>query len=98
MLTQQSSIDFRMQELMLHAIAQTAVTTFGSTSMKIFARDGYTIDQCGQLRTKIFVYAENLRYRVNHKISTFRTVLGCAWIRTTTIHHDGRFSKRCKKS
>jgi hypothetical protein len=97
MLIKHPSIDYKVQELMLHAIAQTAVTTFESTSMEIFAQDGYTIDACGQLRTKTFVYAENLRYHVNHHVSTFRTALGCAWLRTTTLHHDNKSSKRRRK-
>ncbi|KAF3034602.1 hypothetical protein E8E12_004361 [Didymella heteroderae] len=46
MMTEHSSIGFGVHELMLHAIAQTAVTTFDSTSMEIFAQDGYTIDKC----------------------------------------------------
>lgn len=98
MMTEHLSIDFGVQELMLNAIAQTAVTTFESTSTDIFARDGYTIDQCGQLRTKTFVYSENLRYDVKHQVSTFRTALGCAWLRTTAIHHDNTSSKKPKKS
>lgn len=88
------SIKFGVQELMLHAIAQTAVTTFDSASLEIFAQDGYTIDQCGQLRTKTFVYAENLQYRVDHRVSTMRTALGCAWIRTTTIQYDDITSEK----
>ncbi|KAJ4989675.1 hypothetical protein SVAN01_04892 [Stagonosporopsis vannaccii] len=98
MSTEHSSIKFGVQELMLHAIAQTAVTTFESTSLEIFAQDGYTIDQCGQLRSKTFVYSENLRYCVKHEVSTFRTALGCAWISTTTIHHDKTPSKKPAKS
>lgn len=98
MLTERRSIDYEVQELMLHAIAQTAVTTFEPASMEILSQDGYTIDECGQLRTKTFVYAENLRYRVRHHVSTIRTALGCAWLRTTTIYHGNKSSKRCKKS
>ncbi|KAF9700525.1 hypothetical protein EKO04_001240 [Ascochyta lentis] len=60
--------------------------TFEPTSMDIFAQDGYIIDDCGQLRSKTFVYAENLRYRVHHQTSSFRTAFGCAWVRTTTIY------------
>ena len=97
MLTERSSINYEVQELMLHAIAQTAVTTFEPTSLEIYSQDGYTIDECGQLRTKTFVYAENLRYRVRHHVSTIRTALGCAWLRTTTIHHDNKSSKRRRK-
>ena len=92
------SINHEAQELMLHFIAQTAVTTFEPTSMEIYSQDGYTIDECGQLRAKTFVYAENLRYHVNHHVSVFRTALGCAWLRTTTIHHGNRYSKRSRKS
>jgi hypothetical protein len=98
MTMEHSSINFGIQELMLHAIAQTAVTTFDTASLEIFAHDGYTIDQCGQLRTKTFVYAENLRYQVKHRVSTLRTALGCAWIRTTIIEHDARTSKKGKSS
>jgi hypothetical protein len=94
---EQRSINYGVQELMLHTIAQTAVTTFQPTSMEIFAQDGYTIDECGQLRTKTFVYAENRRYRINHHVSTFRTALGCTWLRTTTIHHGNESSKRHRK-
>ena len=96
--TERSSIDYEVQELMLHAIAQTAVTTFEPESLEIYSQDGYTIDECGQLRTKTFVYAEKLRYRVRHHVSTIRTALGCAWLRTTTIHHDDKSSKRRRKS
>jgi hypothetical protein len=98
MLTEHRLADHGVQELMLHAIAQTAVCTFESTSMEIFAQDGYTINECGQLRAKTFVYAENVRYRANHHVSTFQTALGCVWLRTTTIHHDNRSFKRRRKS
>ena len=98
MMIEHPSINFGVQELMLHAIAQTAVTTFDTTSLEIFAQDGYTIDQCGQLRTKTFVYAENLQYRIKHQVSTFRTALGCAWIRTTAIQHDIKTSKKGRSS
>jgi hypothetical protein len=97
MLTEHRLVDHGVQELMLHAIAQTAVSTFESTSMEIFAQDGYMIDECGQLRVKTFVYAESVRYRANHYVSTFQTALGCAWLRTTTIHHDDRSFKRRRK-
>lgn len=98
MMIEHPPINFGVQELMLHAIAQTAVTTFDTESLEIFAQDGYTIDQCGQLRTKTFVYAENLQYRVKHRVSTFRTALGCAWIRTTTVHHDNKTPKKGRSS
>jgi hypothetical protein len=76
---------FHIQQLMLHAIAQTAVATFESTSLEILAHDGYMIDECGQPRAKTFVYAESLRYRIRHHASSFWTALGHVWVRTTTI-------------
>lgn len=95
--SEHTMMKFGIQELMLHAIAQTAVATFESTSKEIFAQDGYMIDECGQLRTKTFVYAENVRYRVHHQISTYRTALGCVWVRTTTIHRGENVHKKLKK-
>jgi hypothetical protein len=77
---------FHLQQLMLHAIAQTAVATFESSSLDILAQDGYMIDECGQPRAKTFVYAESLQYRIRHHASSFRTALGHAWVRTTTIY------------
>jgi hypothetical protein len=77
---------FHIQQLMLHAIAQTAIATFETTSLDILAQDGYMIDECGQPRAKTFVYAESLHYRVRHHASSFRTALGHAWVRTTTIY------------
>lgn len=93
-----SAVDFGVQELMLHAITQTAITVFEPTSTEIFAQDGYMIDECGQLRTKTFVYAENARYRLHHQISSFRTGFGCAWVRTTTIHRGNEPAKKRNKS
>jgi hypothetical protein len=78
--------NFHIQQLMLHTIAQTAIATFESTSLEIFAQDGYTFDECGQLRSKTFVYAENLRYRIRHHASCFQTALGYVWVRTTTMY------------
>jgi hypothetical protein len=85
---------FHLQQLMLHAIAQTAVATFESSSLDILAQDGYMIDECGYPRAKTFVYAESLQYRIRHHASSFRTALGHAWVRTTSIyptenHTDG---------
>lgn len=77
---------FEIQQLMLHAIAQPAIVAFEPTSLEIFAQDGYMINQCGQVQSKTFVYAEHIRYRVRHHTSSFRTALGCAWIRTTTLY------------
>ena len=93
----QSVVKYEVQELMLHAIAQTAVTTFDTSSLEILAQDGYTIDQCGQLRAKTFVYAENLRYRCSHQVSTFQTGLGCVWVRTTTMFHSSGSGKKPKQ-
>ena len=80
---------FQVQELMLNAIAKTAVAAFEPTSMEIFAQDGYTLNECGQLQSRTFVYAEKARYRVSHHATSFRTALGCAWICTTTLYLDG---------
>jgi hypothetical protein len=85
-LCEQNQPKFHIQQLMLHAIAQTAVATFDSTSLDILAQDGYMIDECGQPRAKTFVYAESLQYRIRHHASSFRTALGHAWVRTTTIY------------
>ena len=94
---EQSVVRYEVQELMLHAIAQTAVTTFDSSSLEIMAQDGYTIDQCGRLRAKTFVYAENQRYRCSHQVSSFQTGLGCVWIRTTTMFHSSSSGKKSKQ-
>lgn len=83
---EQSMARFEIQKLMLHAIAQTAIATFETTSLDILAQDGYMIDECGQLRSKTFVYAENIRYRVRNHATSFRTAFGCVWVRTTTIY------------
>jgi hypothetical protein len=85
-LCEHSQPKFHIQQLMLHAIAKTAVATFESTSLDILAQDGYMIDECGQPRAKTFVYAESLQYRIRHHVSSFRTALGHAWVRTTTIY------------
>jgi hypothetical protein len=77
---------FHVQQLMLHAIAQTAIAKFESTSLEILAQDGYMIDECGQPRAKTFVYAESQQYRIRHHASSIRTALGHVWIRTTTIY------------
>jgi hypothetical protein len=87
--SEQSTAKFQVQELMLNAIAKTAVAAFNPTSMEIFAQDGYTLNECGQLQSRTFVYAEKARYRVCHHSSSFRTALGCAWVRTTTLYLDG---------
>jgi hypothetical protein len=83
---EQSMPKFHIQQLMLHAIVQTAIASFESTSLEIFAQDGYMIDECGQPRAKTFVYGESLQYRIRHHTSSFRTALGHAWVRTTTIY------------
>jgi hypothetical protein len=74
---------------MHHAIEQTAVTKFEPTSMEIFAQDGYTMTSNGVIQSKTFVYSKQVRYRVQHHASNFRTALGCVWVRTTTIHVTG---------
>jgi hypothetical protein len=75
-----------IKELMLHAIGQTAIATFESDSLEIFAQDGYTMDASGALRSRTFVYSENLRYCVRHHASSYRTAFGCVWMRTTIIY------------
>jgi hypothetical protein len=57
-ISEQAMAKFQVQELMLDAIAKTAVAAFEPTSMKIFAQDGYTLNGCGQLQSKTFGYAE----------------------------------------
>ena len=95
---EQALADFTVQELMLHAISQTAIATFESTSLEIFAQDGYMMDECGQVRSKTFVYSESLRYRVRHQASSFRTALGCLWVRTTTISRANESTGKLEKS
>lgn len=95
---EQSMTHLQVQQLMLHAIAQTAIATFSTTSLEIFAQDGYMIDECGQIRAKTFVYSENLRYRIRHHTSSFRTALGCVWIRTTTMYFASDSEKTAEKS
>jgi hypothetical protein len=84
-LPQQESGDLSVHELMLHAISSTGVASFQSTSLEIFALDGYMIDECGQVRAKTFVYSESLSYQVRHQATSFRTALGCLWVRRTCI-------------
>ncbi|RAR06532.1 ankyrin repeat-containing protein [Stemphylium lycopersici] len=82
----QAIANMEIQELMLHAIGQTATPAFESGSLDILARDGYTVDHNGTLRAGTFVYSENLRYRVSHHATSFRTAFGCVWIRKTTLY------------
>ncbi|KAF3006764.1 hypothetical protein E8E13_010062 [Curvularia kusanoi] len=84
-MSKQASGNFSVQELMLNAISQTAVASFESTSLEVLAQDGYMMDECGQVRAKTFVYSKRLGYRVSHQASTFRTALGCLWVRKTVI-------------
>lgn len=72
--------------LMLHAIEQIAVAKFESNSLEVFAQDGYSVDCNGMLRARTFVYSDNLRYRVSHQATGFRTAFGCLWIRKTRLH------------
>jgi hypothetical protein len=95
---EQALINTSIQELMLHAISQTAIATFESTSLEIFAQDGYMMDECGQVRSKTFVYSENIRYRVRHQASSFRTALGCLWVRKTTIRHTNELTGELDRS
>jgi hypothetical protein len=75
----------QFKELLLHTIGQTAIATFESNSLDIFAQDTYMVDHSGAIRSRTFVYSENLRFRVRHRALSFRTVFGCIWIRTTII-------------
>ncbi|KAH7401636.1 hypothetical protein BKA66DRAFT_585814 [Pyrenochaeta sp. MPI-SDFR-AT-0127] len=95
---EESVISRKIQELMLHAIGQTAIATFESTSTEIFARDGYTMDDSGVFRSKTFVYSRHMRYRVCHQASSFRLAFGCVWIRTTTIYYNDRVTDTHGKS
>lgn len=95
---QQALADFTVQELMLHAISSTAIASFQSTSLEIFAQDGYMMDECGQVRAKTFVYSESLEYRVRHEATSFRTALGCLWIRRTSISRANEFTDKLEKS
>jgi hypothetical protein len=90
--------NFTVQELMLHAISQTAIATFESTSQEIFAQDGYMMDEYGQVRSKTFVYSENVRYQVHHQATSFRTALGCLWVRRTTISYADELTGKLKRS
>jgi hypothetical protein len=87
-----------IRELMIHAIGQTAIGTFKSDSFEILAQDGYTLDDSGAIRSRTFVYSANLRYRVRHHASSFRTAFGCVWIRTTTIYFPDEASDMHERS
>ncbi|KAH7066716.1 hypothetical protein BKA63DRAFT_126404 [Paraphoma chrysanthemicola] len=76
-----------IQELMLRTISQTAVASFAPTSLDILAGDAYLMDECGQLRSKTFVYSTRLRLRVQRQTFSFRTILGHLWVRTTTTEY-----------
>lgn len=95
--SQEASTDFSLHELMLHAISSTAIASFRSTSLEIFAQDGYMMDECGQVRAKTFVYSESLRYRVRHEATTYRTAFGCVWVRRTFISHANEFTGKLQK-
>ena len=98
MLKERRWTDYEVQKLMLPAIARAAVTTFKPTLMRIYSKDGYTIDECGRPQTKTSVHAGNLRHDVSCHVSSFYTAIGYIWLRTTTIRHDKRSSSRCRKS
>lgn len=95
--SEQAIARFSAQELMLNAISQTAVASFESTSLEILAEDGYMMDEFGQVRAKTFVYSKSLRYRISHQTTSFRTALGCLWVRTTTIRHTNESSGKVEK-
>ncbi|KAF2132818.1 hypothetical protein P153DRAFT_174268 [Dothidotthia symphoricarpi CBS 119687] len=88
----------KAQELMLHTISQMATAKFESTSMEIFAQDGFMMDDSGGVRSKTFVYSKNLRQRVCHQSSSFQTPFGCVWVRTTTIHLNDHIGGTLPKS
>lgn len=94
---QQALANLSLQALMLHAISSTAIASFQSTSLEIFAQDGYMMEECGQVRAKTFIYSRSLKYRVRHEATSFRTALGCLWVRRTSINradeHTGKFAK-----
>jgi hypothetical protein len=75
----------QVQELLLHAIGQTAIATFESGSSEILAQDAHMIDVSGAVQSRTFVYSENMRFRICHRELSFRTVFGCVWIRTSII-------------
>ncbi|KAF2032349.1 hypothetical protein EK21DRAFT_99003 [Setomelanomma holmii] len=81
----QAQADWSIKELTLHAISQTAMAKFESTSLELFTQDGYMMDESGQVRSKTFVCSEKLKYQVHHEASSFQTALGCLWICKTTI-------------
>lgn len=83
--SQEAFAGLTIQELMLHAISQSAVATFESSSINVLARDGYNIDERGHVRSKTFVYSENLKSRGKHQASSFRTALGSVWIQKTVL-------------
>ncbi|KAH7080966.1 hypothetical protein FB567DRAFT_562483 [Paraphoma chrysanthemicola] len=86
-----------IQELMLRTISQTAVASFAPTSLDILAGDAYLMDECGQLRSKTFVYSTRLRLRVQRQTFSFRTILGHLWVRTTTTEYaDEDFGETTK--
>jgi hypothetical protein len=93
-----SMVSEKVQELMLHAISQTATATFESTSMEIYAQDGYTTDDSGVIRCKTFVYSKYLQNHVCHRVSSFRMAFGCVWVRTTTIYHNDHIAGTHGKS
>jgi hypothetical protein len=95
---EQALSNFTVQELMMRAISQTAVASFEPTSLDVLARDAYIMDECGQLRLKIFVYSESLRYRARHRAFSFRTIVGCLWLRTTTIDHTNEITGEVERS
>ncbi|KAF1929931.1 uncharacterized protein M421DRAFT_380930 [Didymella exigua CBS 183.55] len=96
--SQQALTDSTMQELMLHAISSTAIATFQSTSLEIFAQDGYMMDECGQVRAKTFVYSESLSCQVRHEATSFRTALGCLWVRRTFISRAKENTSKLEKA
>jgi hypothetical protein len=88
----------QFNELLLHTIGQTAIATFESNSLETFSQDTYTIDEGGAIRAKTFVYSKNSRLHVRHRLSCFKTVLGCVWLRRTTICFPDRSADAQQKS
>jgi hypothetical protein len=88
----------KFNELLLHAIGQTAVATFVSDSLDVFSQDTYTIDDDGAIRARTFVYSKNLRIHVRHRLSSFKTAFGYVWIRSTAICCPDRAADAQEKS
>jgi hypothetical protein len=95
---QKMNANLEITHLMLQAIGQTAVSSFESESVEIFAQDGYTMDAHGGIQARTFVYSENLRYHISHHATSFRTAFGSIWIRKTVVHFPDSKTGRSRES